>query len=91
MDEIPWYRSRVFIGALTTWVSLLVGLFPKVGVWLHIKAPSDIDPVVEFISSTIGLVALSYALIRRVKQPVMQKLVFNKPSPPIQQTGSPPS
>jgi len=62
---LPWYKSSVYIGAVTTVVSTLVSLSPKAAVALGITTPGDVGPMVESVFQVIALLAGAFTAIKR--------------------------
>jgi hypothetical protein len=63
---IPWYKSPQEIGLITTAVSALIALFPKVGQLLGLTSASDIATAVTNVFGVIALIAPVIGSIVRV-------------------------
>lgn len=70
LDAIPWYRSPVQIAQVTTVVSGIIALFPKVGQLLGWTTPGDISTGVTAIFGVIAVIAPIYGSIKRAKSPI---------------------
>ena len=70
MNAIPWYKSPQTIGLVTTAVSALIALFPKIGPAIGINSAADISTVVTNIFGTIAILAPIVGTIVRAKSTV---------------------
>lgn len=69
MNPIPWYKSPVQISLITTIVSGLISLFPKLGAALGITS-SDAGNIVTQVFGAIAVLAPIVGTIFRAKSPV---------------------
>lgn len=70
LDAIPWYSSPVQIAQVTSAVSALIALFPKLGQALGWTSPSDISTGVTTIFGVIATAAAIYGSIKRASSPI---------------------
>jgi hypothetical protein len=70
LNPIPWYKSPVQIAQITTAISALIAVFPRVGIWLGLTSPSAINDAVTAVFGVIGFVAPIVGSIVRAKSPV---------------------
>lgn len=85
MNPIPWYKSPVQISLVTTIVSGLISLFPKVGAALGITSSEAAGNVVTQVFGAIAVLAPIVGAIFRAKSPV-QPLTLTAPSAAAQVT-----
>ena len=65
MNAIPWYKSPQQIGLVTTAISALIAIFPKLGQELGWTSPSDVTNGVTQVFGVIAVIApLVGALVR---------------------------
>jgi hypothetical protein len=57
LPALPWYRSPQQIGLVTTAISAVIALFPKVGQLLGWSSPTDVTNGVTTIFGFIAVVA----------------------------------
>jgi len=69
-DAIPWYRSPQQIGLVTTAVSALVAIFPKIGQLLGWSSPGDIANGVTAVFGAIAIIAPIIGTFIRAKSTV---------------------
>lgn len=67
---IPFYKSPQTLGLITTFVSLSIAAFPKLGVGLGLTSPGAISAAVQNTMEVIGLVAAGLGTVYRVKSDV---------------------
>lgn len=67
---IPFYKSPQTLGLITTFVSLSIAAFPKLGVGLGLTSPDTISAAVQNVMEVIGLVAAGLGTVYRVKSDV---------------------
>lgn len=82
LDAIPWYRSPQQIGLVTTAVSALIALFPKLGQLLGWTSPSDVASGVTAVFGVIAVIAPVIGTFIRAKSTV-QPLTLTKASAEI--------
>lgn len=79
LNPIPWYRSPVQIAQVTTVVSGLVAIFPKVGAYLGLTTPDAVNNAVTAVFGVVALVAPIVGTALRAKSPI-QPLTLTKAS-----------
>ena len=57
LDAIPWYKSPQQIGLVTTAVSALIAVFPKLGQLLGWSSPGDVANGITAIFGVIAVIA----------------------------------
>lgn len=77
LDAIPWYRSPQQIGLVTTAVSALIALFPKIGKMLGWNTPDDVSAGVTSVFGVIAVIAPIIGTFIRAKSTV-QPLTLTK-------------
>lgn len=77
LDAIPWYRSPQQIGLVTTAVSALIALFPKLGQMLGWTSPTDVSAGVTSVFGVIAVIAPIIGTFIRAKSTV-QPLTLTK-------------
>lgn len=77
MDAIPWYQSKVYIGALVTLLSSLASLAPKLFIAMGLATPDAITTFVNAAFQIIAVVAGMYTLVKRKNSPI-QPLTLTK-------------
>lgn len=74
---LPWYRSPVQIAQVTSAVSAVIALFPRVGQVLGWTTPGEISNGVTVIFGAITVLAPVYGMIKRAASK-LQPLTFTK-------------
>jgi hypothetical protein len=67
---IPWYKSPVQIGLVTTALSAAIALFPKLGTALGLTSPTAISDAVTSIFGVIAVVAPIIGSVMRARSKV---------------------
>jgi len=70
LNPITWYKSPVQVAQVTTAISALIAVFPRVGIWLGLTSPTAINDAVTAIFGVIGLVAPIVGTALRAKSPI---------------------
>jgi uncharacterized membrane protein YqjE len=61
----PWYTSQVYIGAVITVLSTILGLAPKVAQALNLTNPGTIATTVTSVFQVIALIAGIFTAVKR--------------------------
>ena len=67
VGAIPWYKSPTQIAMVSSAVSALIALFPRMGVWLHLTSPNDVVNAVTVIFGFIAVIAPVIGSVYRAK------------------------
>jgi len=78
VNAIPWYQSKVMIGAVVTVVSTLLGLTPKFASALGLTSPGAIQTAVDSVFQVIALIAGLYTAVTRQASPIQPLTLTQK-------------
>ena len=70
LPAIPWYKSSVTRGALTSFAALLVVLAPKLAVLLGLTSNDAISAVIDNLLIVAAALSALYTFIARIRSPV---------------------
>jgi|SRR5580693_4982404 hypothetical protein len=62
---LPWYRSPVYIGAVTTVLSTLLSLSPKAATAIGLNTPGSVSSAVEAVFQIVALGAGIFTALKR--------------------------
>jgi hypothetical protein len=65
LDAQAWYRSPVQIAQITSAISAVIAIFPKLGQLLGMTTPGEISNTVTVIFGAISIIAPVYGSIKR--------------------------
>jgi hypothetical protein len=70
LPAVPWYQSPVQIAQLTTAVTALAAVSPKVAAFLGLTTPDAINTTVQNVCGGVSFLALLYGIFKRAKSPI---------------------